>query len=368
MRRVAVGAMVVLASLVATPGTSWAAKPAWKLVTTPTVSGSGAQLSSVSCGSQSACVAVGDFKDAAGNDHALAESWNGRAWVMQPVPEPPGAVGSWLYGVSCPAANPCIAVGYSSTTTANSTTTVDSTLAESWDGTAWKILTTPNPSSASFFNSVSCVSASACVAVGGYQSSTTNPSTLAESWDGKTWTLESPQDGHGFANFLDGVSCVSPSLCTGVGYSGGATGLSSLAELRVALTWTTEDSPSPNQDSSLNSVSCPTATSCTAVGGLIESWNGAQWSVQPTAVSGKLWGVTCASASSCTAVGSADTSGGSTLAEVWNGSSWTVQPTPNPSGTNPTLAGVSCPSGSCMAVGSYLDSSGIYQTLAELRS
>jgi hypothetical protein len=364
MRRVAVAALLVLSSLAVSPGISQAAKPTWQLVTTPAASASGARLQSVSCSSASACMAVGFVTDPSGNPHALAESWNGLAWTIQPTPELPG-IGSALEGVSCVAANACIAVGFSQESSSNLT------LAESWNGTAWTVLATPNPSSlGNSLGSVSCVSTTACVAVGGFESSSAPTfSTLAESWDGHTWTLESPQNAAARVSDLSGVSCVSSPVCTAVGSAGSQYGSSTLAELRVGPTWTTESSPSPAY-SQLDGVACPTTTSCVAVGpDLIESWNNAMWSVQPTAVSGKFWGVSCSGTSSCTAVGSAFPAGDPTLAEVWNGSSWSVQPTSDPPGTHRQLLSVSCPSDRvCMAVGSYSDTAGVLQTLAELRS
>jgi hypothetical protein len=55
------------------------------------------------------------------------------------------------------------------------------------------------------------------------------------------------------------------------------------------------------------------------------------------------------------------------LAERWNGSSWAIQPIPNPTGaTFSLMTGLSCPSTSiCVAVGYYVNSSGIQVTLAE---
>ena len=59
---------------------------------------------------------------------------------------------------------------------------------------------------------------------------------------------------------------------------------------------------------------------------------------------------------------------GETLAEVWNGASRAVQKTPNPSGsTVADLAGVSCTGVSaCETAGSYTNSSGDVVTLAEV--
>ena len=60
---------------------------------------------------------------------------------LQITPNPSGSVFSYLNGgVSCPAANACIAVGRSITTSGPCTT-----LAESWNGTGWSIQPTPNP-------------------------------------------------------------------------------------------------------------------------------------------------------------------------------------------------------------------------------
>ena len=76
-------------------------------------------------------------------------------------------------------ASACTAVGSTST----STTTV--TLAERWNGTTWSIQTTPNPTggSSAGLGGVSCASATACTAAGGYTKGTTGV-TLAEHWNG----------------------------------------------------------------------------------------------------------------------------------------------------------------------------------------
>jgi hypothetical protein len=81
--------------------------------------------------------------------------------------------------VSCTSATACTAAGFYS----NATTTV--TLAERWNGTTWSIQTTPNPTggSGSTLDGVSCASAKACTAVGGYNNGTTGV-TLAERWNG----------------------------------------------------------------------------------------------------------------------------------------------------------------------------------------
>jgi hypothetical protein len=41
----------------------------------------------------------------------LAEHWDGATWAIEPTPNPTGAVGSYLTGVSCTASTTCTAVG-----------------------------------------------------------------------------------------------------------------------------------------------------------------------------------------------------------------------------------------------------------------
>jgi hypothetical protein len=41
----------------------------------------------------------------------LVEQWNGRAWQVQPTPQPRKSSSSALLGVSCTSATRCLAVG-----------------------------------------------------------------------------------------------------------------------------------------------------------------------------------------------------------------------------------------------------------------
>jgi hypothetical protein len=238
---------------------------------------------------------------------------------------------SVLNGVSCSSATACTAVGDSSQTSNNKT------LAEAWNGTAWSVQTTPNPSGANYslLNGVSCRSANACTAVGGYQNNSSGiAGTVVEAWNGTAWSIQTtPNPGRGFLPSLGGVSCSSATACTAVGDSSQTSNNKTLAE----------------------------------------AWNGTAWSVQTTPNPGRgflpsLGGVSCSSVTACTAVGSYNKStfAFGTLAEAWNGAAWSIQTTPNPSGTTSSvLSGVSCNSANaCTAVGSYQNAH-IVQTLAE---
>jgi hypothetical protein len=102
------------------------------------------------------CIAVGVF-----DDLTLAERWDGQNWTIQTTPNP-STTGSNLAGVSCPSVTACIAVG----SHWDSATDVEVSLAEGFDGSTWTAQPTPNPAEGGYLYGVSCPSASACIAVG----------------------------------------------------------------------------------------------------------------------------------------------------------------------------------------------------------
>jgi hypothetical protein len=257
-------------------------------------------------------------------------------------------------------------------------------LAERWDGTQWSIEKTPAPTGAtsSDLDAVSCVSGSACTAVGSYLNGTGRRLTLVEHWNGTKWSIESSPNAGSDDNYLKGVSCASASACTAVGYFYAITPAvdKTLAERWNGSKWTLESTPStaPATDSELNGVSCPSATRCIAVGDYndgggvwIERWNGSKWAVQsaPNPTGSTLYGVSCISASACTTVGNHQSNSQRVpLAERWNGTKWSQQHplTPSDLFVDTYLRGVSCPSTSaCTAAGDYYNNSAVEVTLAE---
>jgi hypothetical protein len=143
-----------------------------------------------------------------------------------------------------------------------------------------------------------------------------------------------------------------------------------LAPTTAGAAWTIQPVPerSGGTQSALRAVSCPTSTSCTAVGqyfngsiwgALAVEWNGTSWSAgsaiaNPGQKNGNLSGVSCATANHCIAAGSYGTSAGKPhdLAEVKEGTLWGVQTTTNPGEEGNVLEAVSCSSATaCTAVG-----------------
>jgi hypothetical protein len=348
---------------------------AWKLVPSPNGSGSLDRnlLNGVSCPSASTCIAVGDS-----SPQSLAELWNGTAWTVLATPQL--AAGTGLNGVSCISVQACTAVGGSS----------GETLVETWNGTAWTVVASPNVASGSnSLNGVSCVSAQACTAVGDFEHNgkSERSKTLIESWNGTAWAIvPSPQvPPSGSFDALTSVSCVSAQDCTAVGIRGG--GDKPLIETWNGTVWKVVPGPRKPyvQGGDLDGVSCLSASDCTAVGAvlgstrsktLVETWNGTAWKVVPSPNAGSasafnnLNSVSCVSAQDCTAVGTLlGSTRSKTLIETWDGTAWTVVPSPNTGSASAYnyLDGVSCASAdTCSAVGNYGKEDGHRNTLAEL--
>jgi hypothetical protein len=358
MRKLTVLMAAAVAMVAFTP-LSASAAAGWVLQTTANpASGSLNMLTSVSCPSAANCVAVGNQQTSAGVMTALAERWNGSTWALLNPPNPSGGTGVSLNGVSCPSATYCITVGVNQPDVGSSTA-----VAESWNGSAWAILSPDSPPDA-WLSGVSCTATTNCEAVGRDSSGP-----LAEHWNGSAWAAQSVPSA---AGGLSGVSCVSASFCEAIGAG------SSDAAVWNGSTWATQTF----QSGEAFAVSCASTTSCEAVGyrivdeealALAEHWNGSTWAYQTTVSpndNAALYGVSCASATNCIAAGVYDTTtgDGATLAEIWNGSTWTQQASPNPSGAEDAdFQGISCPSTTdCTAVGDwYATSPSLARTLGE---
>jgi hypothetical protein len=370
----------------------------WLLQTTPNDTGGVESfLTRVSCSSSTACTSVGEYLTAEDVGYAFAERWNGTAWTVQSIPKPTGAEESYLQGISCTSSTACTATGgyYNSEGKLVS-------LAESWNGTEWKVQTVPSPSGAksSVLHVVSCKSSTECTAVGRYENSEGVYLALAERWNGTEWKVQTVPNPTGTKESLfKGVSCASSTACTADGWYVNSSGSTvTLAESWNGTEWKVQTTPNETgaTSSKLSGVACTSSTACEANGwyvnseghewALAESWNGTEWKVQtvpkPTeAVDSILGGVSCFSSTDCTESGTYETSSTSdaTLAEHWNGTEWKVQPTPNVTeefeglkATQPSaLEGISCPTATvCITTGIYQNDSGepSWETMAEKSS
>jgi hypothetical protein len=333
-------------------------------------------LSGVTCLSASDCLAVGSAVDGA-QDQTLAASWNGSAWSTVATSNLFGNNGT-LDSVACISATNCFAAGYSTEGL------LSQNLIKSWNGTSWSNVSSPDQGTGSNnLNGVACSGPTSCMAVGSYISSGV-AQTLIESWNGTTWSIVTSPDLSTHENILNGVACTSSSSCVAAGYYQNSSGtIVTLIETWNGSAWTAATSPNvASSSNSLTAVSCTTSTSCTAVGSstggsgitdtLIEGLSGTTWSIvaspDPGTILNALSGVSCPSATSCTAVGEYlnSSSVDQTLVESWSGSVWSLTSSPNQGAGNNTLNGVACISATtCEAVGDYFNSSNVEQTLVE---
>jgi hypothetical protein len=314
-------AVVILVGSAVSGVAAGASGVSWSIVASPNTSPSHEnRLLGVACPGPSMCVAVGDYRDSGDQEKPLIESWDGSVWSIVPSPNTSPTDNDVLTGVSCVGPSSCTAVGYYLPTRASTF----QTLIESWNGTTWSIRPSPNPSATdnNFLNGVSCSGPTFCIAVGTDSHPTGGEQTLIESWNGATWSIV-PSPNTDVDNALFGVSCAGPAACMAVGR---------------------HDFPGPH----------PLQT-------LIESWDGATWAVVPSPNTSStdtnvLNGVSCRDAA-CMTVGWSFPGAGPTartLIESWNGSVWSIVPSPNVFGAVlNVLNGVSCSAAlSCTAVGS----------------
>jgi hypothetical protein len=329
------------------------------------------ELAAVTCASASFCVAVGNQPGAtSGSTNTLIEHWNGSSWSIVTSPNPAGAGQSQLYGVSCAGPSFCVAVGVS-----GPGSTFVNPLVEQWNGISWSIATAPNPagSPATELNQVSCVTSMWCTAVGYSENSSNNRIALVEAWNGTAWTVVTTTPPMGSTTSeLNSVTCTTTSWCMAVGgYTNASANFVSLAEVWNGTAWSVVPSPNPGAGTSgeFSGVSCAGANFCVAVGqwfngsvfqAQMAGWDGTSWTNLQVPESNPTFfnylnSVSCLSATSCSAVGVAvNGSVGSPVALVWNGVSWSIVTAPSPQGaTSSSLDSVTCITGwKCEAVGS----------------
>jgi hypothetical protein len=323
-------------------------------------------LGAVTCISEHACVAAGNFGFASGVSAPLVAREVGSKWLASRLPRPLWAEHSSLEGISCTSRTACMAVGSFFTWRQASIP-----LVERWNGARWQRLrlTTSAGETGASLNDVSCSAATSCTAVG--ESDTVgSTSMLIERWNGQTWSrqplraLASSQ--------LGGVVCLTGRSCLAVGTamtplpSGALYCNQAIATRWNGHTWSTRvvDQPAPSDCGfffpTFDDVSCASLQTCTAVGGvggdsapdepLAYGWNGAAWTEQNPAIpsdDGDLTRVSCTAAAHCTAVGVNGDSDGP-FAEGLHSTGWSLQGTPSGGYMND----VSClTAGSCVAVG-----------------
>jgi len=352
----------------------------WTVLTHPTpASGwneSSGPLRGVSCPTTSLCFAAGSYVSLEGEQgwmKTLAETWTGgSSWSIQTSANPQPTVNAFE-GIACTSSTACTAVGFSRLRNNEGTVT----LAESLSGSSWVAQTTPDqpPRQEHGIDAMSCPNSEMCVAIGG------------DPYTGKSFVEWQEDDGPWQMNLggafgdMNSLSCPSTILCIAVGENGQTWKLKWKEEggaFKWAIGGGGTASPTGAASVSLKGVSCSSETACTAVGSydlsgmktLAYHWNGTSWTQQTTpqptsgSATNAMQAVSCPSSTSCTAVGNA---GGTPFAARWNGTAWSLSSAANPSGAvEASLDAISCPTIElCMAAGNFRTSTGSAKALSE---
>ena len=277
-------------------------------------------------------------------------------WKASHVPSPQGAVHASLVAVSCLSTTACEAVGNYVPFSG-----VSEPFAEVWNGTGWAVQSMLMPPGAgpigAMVRGVSCAG-TICLAVGNYETTTGAYSLFGEQLNGSTWSLQAiapptdylNQSGQSLAMTSD--SCSSPTSCLAVGWYNSADGGQNLTYQWNGASWSyvTNQGPNPGK-----SVSCSPSGFCEATDNIhAYQWNDGSWSQQPLPDPDDAFStVSCASATFCAALGP-DTAATVPTddAAVWNGASWSQVPNLSFGYNGANLDAITCSTNeSCVAVG-----------------
>jgi hypothetical protein len=377
----------------------------------------GAVVNSISCPSSGNCTAIGSYQDASGETQGLLATESAGRWTTSIAAQLPPNFDVVnpdvsLTSVSCASVGNCTAVGSYIDVNGLTQGLLLTETSGTW-GTGREVIHPLGVSVAGNpridLTSVSCATATNCVAVGSYIDSVNQPEGLLQTEINGTWS-QTEKNGHwsytgaeagvpGDAATepkvaLTSVSCGAVGRCVAVGsYSN-----SSHEQEGLLLTgtvssgvWTftpTAAGLPPGAATSpvvsLNSVSCKAAGECSAVGsyadsghrqqGLLLTQTGGSWQAGSEATlpsdastnpGVSLTSISCSSAGYCDAVGDYYTGSGNLqgLMLTASGGSWSTgaEPTiPADAGSAVfvTLSSVSCAAASnCAATGNYADDS-----------
>ena len=261
------------------------------------------------------------------------------------------AVNNQLLGVDAVSNNDVWAVGWAQDP--NGPVYVKQTLIEHFNGSVWTIVPSPNKSSdtLSILYSVSATSANDVWAVGSSQDGKLPSRTLIQHWDGTAWSIVSSPNPDSQFNELRGVAAISANDAWAVGYRGGTKNETPIETFILhwdGVTWSQVASPNVAGANQLFGVTAISAGDVWAVGSvsgapLALHWNGTAWSVVSVGVGSGLSAeyfaaVTGSSANDVWAVGKGQgifTNQVFATIRHWDGSRWTEKLCRAASASNP---------------------------------
>ncbi|MGW5768675.1 cutinase family protein [Streptomyces longwoodensis] len=381
------------------------------------------ELDSVTCWSETLCVAVGAYSTATDPNQGLILTWSGSSWtaVRAPLParatsDPTSQAGGRLVSVACRSASTCVAVGGYGFTDQSSQHGAYGLIVEgkgeSWTATEAPMVTPDRQGATDKLTGVACGGGS-CIAIGD-DTSQEGPEIVHS--EGGAWSTSSVTMPVGNTPYFqqprfNGVSCASSGICQAIGSYLYRTpdGHGLIEGLTVAgsgSTWTGTQVPLPDNVGSFRGEAVLAAESldvdclpaaCVSVGGYGTNAIGPGYSIvfqgflltgqsviqtplppgSSAALGGNLNHVDCPTTTLCVATGGFTdkiTIDGQTktsthaMVSVGFGSNWVAQDSPLPAGAAadkpyPGLWGVSCPtSTACTAIGVYRDENNVQRS------
>jgi len=155
----------------------------WRIVTASAPPNMYAGLASVSCARQRSCVAVGNYLTTAQAPRTLAEAWNGHRWRVLAALTPRGTrAGAGLHGIWCLRSGSCVTVGAADV----------GLIGERWNGHEWRYTDPPRPAKKNVSSNllgIDCWRPRGCMSVGDYFGASQVVYALAESWNGTRWKV-----------------------------------------------------------------------------------------------------------------------------------------------------------------------------------
>jgi hypothetical protein len=316
-------------------------------------------LNGSACANTTSCASVGSYQDVDGAQQVLLETLTSGGWVPSEGALPANAGAdpeASLKAVACPAPGSCEALGSYIDDEGNQQGLIDTLANGAWTPSQALLPVNAATDPDAQLNAVACSSPTACVGVGSYDANGTDVEQppLIESLSGGSWSpLEGPLPVGSGSGVLNGLSCPTAGFCVAVGVytvMTDASGLVNQNSLPLVSTfasgrWTSGEGAIPS-DADTSSLDAETV---------------------------EFLGDSCDPTGLCQAVGAfADGTGGQeALAETLSGGTWIVDAPTLPAdadsdGAFAVLRSVSCQTGQpCLAVGSYLEGSGLERALVE---
>jgi len=280
---------------------------------------------------------VGSTESDAGTIATGAEHWDGSSWSTFRPPND-ATEDNALNGVDAVGGNDVWAVGYSEHDDRYET------LVEHWDGTRWRAVKSPNAATSQFNTliDVDALSSTNAWAAGSHRTATSRK-TLIQRWDGTSWRIVSSPNPATLSNSLLGLAAVDSNDIWAVGWKSSGDGLRSLVLHYDGTRWTEVAVPSVGTgDNVLTGISAVSDNDVWATGYYVDGteyktltlhYNGRTWSRAPSLNGGDgtniLMGIDAYSPTNAWAVGfeyRAALQHYVASTQHWDGSTWTALP------------------------------------------